>query len=113
MATQLWTAYYLTDMSILIVWFCAINVQKKMHIPLILKGQDLTFPLILPTTNHTAPSLIKSKVQLRRKATKMWLLCHTASILSETGGAAAELELVQVEPGEPVASCHETSLSPA
>ena len=31
-------------------------------------------------------------------------LCHTASILSETGGAAAELELVKVEPGEPVVS---------
>ena len=39
-------------------------------------------------------------------------LCHTASILSETGGAAAELELVKVEPGD-VASCQEASLSPA
>ena len=39
-------------------------------------------------------------------------LCHTASILSETGGAAAELELVKVEPGD-VASCQETSLPPA
>ena len=84
-----------------------------MHIPLILRGQDLTSPLTLPTTNHTAPSLIKSKVQLWRKATNMQHLCHTASILSETGGAAAELELVQVEPGEPVASCQETSPPPA
>ena len=83
-----------------------------MHIPLILKGQDLTSPLILPTTNHTAPSLIDSKVQLWRQATNMWHLCHTASILSETGGAAAELELVKVEPGD-VASCQETSLPPA
>ena len=39
-------------------------------------------------------------------------LCHTASILSETGGAAAELELVKVEPGD-VASRQETSLPPA
>ena len=84
-----------------------------MHIPLILKGQDLTSPLILPTTNHNAPSLIESKVQLWRKATYMRHLCHTASILSETGGAAAELELVKVEPGEPVASCQETSPPPA
>ena len=43
------------------------------------------------------------------KVQNMRHLCHTASILSETGGAAAELELVQVE----LAAASKAPLSPA